>query len=303
MSYCLERPGPLPAEIQRIAREQIEAAVASLEDPQDPDESIHDARKRFKKVRAVLRLVRIDIGPEVFQRENSFFRDLGRRLAPLRESAVRVSTLDRLQGRYEEVLAPEAFNRLRESLVEGHRQVSHRLLNYENVVREVSEEAESALMRVASWPISAEGFDALRGGLRKVYKRGRNRMADAYRDRSPEGFHDWRKRVKYLWYHMRILEPAWPQVLEPLADYLHDLAEDLGDSHDLADLARYLRRHPDLVGDRKAGEALLALLDRQREELEDRARPLGRRIYAEKPTQFISRMEQFWGVWQVQTEN
>jgi hypothetical protein len=67
-----------------------------------------------------------------------------------------------------------------------------------------------------------------------VYKRGRNRLFDAYAAPSPDNFHEWRKRTKYLWYHVRILRPLWPAVLEELANEIHELSNLLGLDHDLA---------------------------------------------------------------------
>ena len=59
MSYRLEPQEPLGAGIKRIAREQIDQALEQLTaNPENRDEAVHDARKRFKKIRAALRLVR-----------------------------------------------------------------------------------------------------------------------------------------------------------------------------------------------------------------------------------------------------
>lgn len=46
--------------------------------------------------------------------------------------------------------------------------------------------------------------------------------------------HEWRKRVKYGWYHMRLLTDASPAILSPLEERLHDLSDALGGDHDLA---------------------------------------------------------------------
>mgnify|MGYP006312215141 CR=1 FL=1 len=63
MSYRLETDEARPIGIKRIALEQVNQALDQLTDMSaDQDEVVHDVRKRFKKVRAVLRLVRDDIG-------------------------------------------------------------------------------------------------------------------------------------------------------------------------------------------------------------------------------------------------
>ena len=63
MSYRLELNESLPDGIKRIVKEQIDQALEQLrESPEGRNEAVHDARKRFKKIRAVLRLVRDEIG-------------------------------------------------------------------------------------------------------------------------------------------------------------------------------------------------------------------------------------------------
>jgi hypothetical protein len=63
MSYPLQRYETLSEGIKRIAREQTENALQQLREPGDEwEDAIHDVRNRCKKIRAVLRLVRDDIG-------------------------------------------------------------------------------------------------------------------------------------------------------------------------------------------------------------------------------------------------
>ena len=49
---------------------------------------------------------------------------------------------------------------------------------------------------------------------------------------------------EYLWYQTRLLRDAGPSVLGPLIDQLDDLAEALGDDHDLAVLVDLLDTEP-----------------------------------------------------------
>lgn len=75
MSYQLESTEKLSTGLKRIVREQIDDAIHQLTDlPDGQAEAVHDVRKRFKKIRAVLRLVRDEIGSDVYKRENVFYR-------------------------------------------------------------------------------------------------------------------------------------------------------------------------------------------------------------------------------------
>lgn len=298
MSYRLEAHEALADGIRRIALEQIDQALDVLVDSEtELDSAIHDARKRFKKVRAVLRLVRGKIGEEVFGRENAAFRDAGRKMSDMRDSAVLLNTLSDLHDRFSDRISPAAFNTAEVELIRqyGH---SHRVYMLEDMQARIITDIRAARDRVATWPIKRDDFDALRGGLKRVYRRGRKRMADAYADPEPEAFHEWRKRVKYLWYHVRILENLWPEVLGALADEVHALSDYLGDAHDLAVLKYTILYQPNLNGNSGAVQQLVTLIDAQRAACHARANPLGARIYQEKPKRFVKRMAGYWSIWQ-----
>ena len=101
-------------------------------------------------------------------------------------------------------------------------------------------------------------------------------MQRAYADpEDPDKFHEWRKRVKYLWYHMDILQQAWPVMLQDTANELHLLSDFLGDAHDLVVLKETLLAEPELSEGNQNLTTLLALIDRRRSSLEEASWTLG----------------------------
>ena len=64
--------------------------------------------------------------------------------------------------------------------------------------------------------------------------------------------HEFRKRAKDLWYLLRLLAGAWPGLLDPSAEQLHELTEMLGDHHDLAVLGEDLGARVGAVAERDA---------------------------------------------------
>lgn len=154
--------------------------------------------------------------------------------------------------------------------------------------------------RVHDWPIDTDGWDAFDGGIRRFYARGVKRFAKAYEKPSVERFHDRRKRVKYLWYHQRILENVWVPVMDELADEQHRLSDLLGEEHDLAMLRRALRSHAD-EGDPQGVEMVRALAKERGAQLRQQAKPLAERLYAEGPSAFVERMHAYWRSWRAET--
>src|ERR671923_1603716 len=98
-SFKLREGEPVPRGIARIARGRIDHAIDELEGRTDSslEEAVHEARKDMKKLRAVVRLVRGEIGDQVYRRENECFRDAGQALSGVRDADVMLSTLAKLE--------------------------------------------------------------------------------------------------------------------------------------------------------------------------------------------------------------
>ena len=131
-------------------------------------------------------------------------------------------------------------------------------------------------------------------GLLRTYRRGRKALRIAYETPTAENFHEWRKRVKYHWYHLRLLRELWPAPMKPLAAEAKRLADLLGDDHDLAVLRETLVRDADTFGSASLIEALRALGKRRQDQLRTESKPLGWRLFAEKPGDFSRRMQRYW---------
>jgi CHAD domain len=129
--------------------------------------------------------------------------------------------------------------------------------------------------------------------MRRAYRRGRKALAAARAERSDAAVHEWRKRSKDLWYHLRLLRDARRDVLSPAADRAHELSDLLGDHHDLAVLAADAKARR--IGlSTTSRRALLGAIRHRQGELLAEALPLGEELYAEKPKAFARRLEAYW---------
>ena len=84
MSFRLEPEAPIASEIRRLVLAQLEAAISELRAVGDPesDEAIHDARRRVKKIRAVIRLVRPALD-KTYRAVDRELKNVSRMLAPV----------------------------------------------------------------------------------------------------------------------------------------------------------------------------------------------------------------------------
>jgi CHAD domain-containing protein len=281
-AYRLESKESLPEGLARVARGRLDHAIDELHGKTDStaEEAVHEARKDLKKLRALLRLVRDELGESGFARENRCFRDAGRELAAARDSDVMLDTLKALD-------LPAGFGWDLRKAIQAHRARNGeggRNAAAAGVVAMLRE----ARGRVGDWPLEHDSFGALHGGLKRTYRRGRRDFKAVQANPSVESLHEWRKRVKDLWYHHTLLRPLWPPVMQAVGDEAHELADRLGDDHDLAVLADWIREHTD------AGPEFFDAVDRRRAELQADAMTLGARLYADKPSAYVRRLRRLW---------
>jgi CHAD domain-containing protein len=295
MAFRLDASQPVPVAVREVADQQLRKAIAGLsgEAGLGVDEAAHDTRKRCKKLRALLRLVRPDLGRSAYRKENATLRDAARRLSGVRDAAVLMGTLDRIVEQAGEEVSSDSVAGLRAVVAKEHRD-RHAELTDGDAAADAVAELDRVAARVSRWPLHDRGWDSLGGGIKAVFKRGRKEMAAAYREGTTERFHEWRKQVKYLRYQLGLLREAWPGVLDAMEATAEQLGDLLGEDHDLAVLRERVLAEP-VTGD-ATEQTLLRLIDRRRQELQDRARPLGERLYADKPSDFADRLGRLWKV-------
>jgi CHAD domain-containing protein len=281
-AYRLKRKEGLPEGVARIARGRIDHAIDELsgEAGSSPEDAVHNTRKDMKKLRALLRLMRGELGDDVYRRENECFRDAAAELSGVRDADVMLATLDALE------LEEPVSGPLRQALE------AHRLRtgggSRKQAASQVIEILEEARARVADWPRELDDFEALRPGLKRMYKRGRREFRAMREDPTVEGLHEWRKRSKELWYDHTLLRSLWKPVMDAVGDEAHLLSDRLGDDHDLAVLLAWAQEHTEPEPE------LLEAVEHRRAELQGDALELGARLYADRPKVFVRRLERLW---------
>ncbi|MFG0333894.1 MAG: CHAD domain-containing protein, partial [Maioricimonas sp. JB049] len=99
MSYRFEQSESIPHGLGRIAVEQIDKAVREIKDHAlGRHDVVHQVRKRFKKIRGLVRIVRPALGNQ-YGPINTWYRDAGRTLSEIRDATTLIETFDRLADR------------------------------------------------------------------------------------------------------------------------------------------------------------------------------------------------------------
>ena len=266
--------------LTRIARATIDRAIEHLaESPAD----VHNARKRFKEIRAVLRLGRYAIEPRFAEADQSL-RDAGSELATRRDADARLATIASLREFAHDRAERQALSRIRRIMAADQCAAP----NITGVAQRLS--AMRPLL------VFDGGPESLGRGLRRTYRDGRRQARAARSDRTPDVIHAWRKQVKYLWYQSQVLAPVWAQVLKPHIAALDDLSHLLGEHHDLFALVTLIGDDRKRFGETTA-QRVTTVVARRIEEIEPEAFRLGTLIFAEAPRGWSARLVQYWRAW------
>ncbi len=292
--------------LRRLGIAEIDTAIAGFYDGEEVfGEAVHSARKSMKRIRALLRLIRYEIGERAYRFENVWMRDTARLIAPVRDAAVAVNAVEEMGRMYAPMLADGAFEDLEDKLLVRRDRIEERAMEDPGLIPVVVANLERARARFESWPTDPdareiygsgirETYDSVSVGLVATYRRGRREMVTAYRSPTPVHFHLWRKRSKYLKHQFEILTRIWPEMMIGMSITLDRVSELLGKDHDLAELLQLVSDRPDLCPNPLERSLLSALAQQHRSDLETASRILGRRVFAEHPNALDHRLSAYW---------
>jgi hypothetical protein len=189
VQYTIQPDEPVSDGVKRIIHGKVDTGIEHIDGDMDRHETVHEVRKRCKEVRAALRLVR-GVLP-TYSEENAHYRDAARLVSDIRDAQALVETFDdhitpaaESRGAFDEATLAD----VRETLLDRRESVAAEQ-DLEGRLATIREDLVSGRERVDDLPIATEGFDAVAGGLRKSYRRARNRMTEAYEDPEMERFH------------------------------------------------------------------------------------------------------------------
>jgi CHAD domain-containing protein len=293
MGFRLKLREPLPDGLKRVFREQIESALELCRHPaKQRGVTVHEVRKNLKKLRAAMRLAIPEVGKNRHTREDRCVRKIGRLVSDLRDAQVRLQTL--IQLRDDTAKRPEdsPFPRIEELLSLERESFSAAFAGWQKQAIPQLERVEARLLK---WPLEGLTWKQICGAVGKIYKRGQRGLAKTIDDPEPENFHAWRKRVKDIWYQLRILQPLNRMVLTEMDRDAEVLGELLGGEHDLNFLWARLETEKGDESLRDELAQLETLIRKRGKRLRTNALELGRRFYAEPAKAFAKRISIFVG--------
>jgi CHAD domain-containing protein len=296
--YQLHRKESLADSLRRICAWQTARTAKIVRDETKPlDERVHEARKRIKETRALLRLFRGALG-DAFDDENHRFRDAGRELAPYRDTKTVVEAIKSLPPRVREAIGPKAMRALRNFANERQQaqfgDESALRARFESLIVQLA----GANGRLTQAPLPHRSRVAItEDGLARTISDGKRAMASAFKSGTDADFHEWRKRVKDLNHHIELLINVWPKMMTALEKETSTLAQHLGHHHDLALVADVLDQTEGTLGDAAERHRIGRLIAAQQKRAIALARPIAERIYSVRPRRMARAIATLWDVW------
>jgi CHAD domain-containing protein len=291
MAYRFKLDETVDKGVRRVAKDQIARAEVDIgRTGAEAAAGVHECRKSIKRLRALLRLVRPQIGEKAFKSHNGRLRNINQALAGSRDHSILEETVAKLEARFGSegvtAMAP----------------VRQRLAEVKNVLPEplqgtTVQSARTMLAkesrRLDTLKFKGSGFEILAAGLEESYEAGRRALAKAYKNPTSEAFHDLRKGVQWHWRQMTLLSRTWPEYFDVRVAAARELSQILGDDHDLAVLMVFAKS-VGATADSAEYVRIEKLAHARQTELRAKVRPRAIRLFAEPPEDFVRRIAKYW---------
>lgn len=226
----------------------------------DQETAIHRARRAIKRIRALLRLAKPALGG-AFKKPNGRWRDAGRSLAGSRDGAVMLATYDKVADACADLPAKQVSS-IRKKLTGGAGHGDGAPGRGGGAILDSIERAERSVAKLR-WPRSD---DDLFEGLLRTQQRLRQCRKSACADPRSEKLHEWRKRLKDDAAQAGLLRSVLARDLAVRWEQSKELAEILGEEHDLTVLHHRLAELTAPRGTKGTRDRLLRRIEEKREE-------------------------------------
>ena len=293
MPYCLKPGHTVARDIHHIIARQLARAEPALDATSDPthDHAVHEARRHLKKTLAALRLVRSPLGSD-YAAALARIKIASRMLAPIADAEALVDTVDALCGNHAlRGLDRADVRAIRTGLAQRQLRVD-RKATVDDVLKKVKHLLAAQRQQIEGWSLQARGFESIAPGLERTVRKTRRAMEHTIERPTSAAYHAWRRRVKDLWFQVRLVERRCGYGLSEERSRLETLDELLGQCHNLSLLQQALVADPPVS--RPALARCLRIVRSMRADLRRQALAEGAALLRDKPRTFVRRVEGLW---------
>lgn len=297
MAFRIRPDRPFTKEVRSVAEHQLRQAIRFLEEqPDGPHEAVHDARKKFKRVRALYRLIQPD-AKEFRTRENARIRNMAKTLSLVRDATALVETIDYLAGQAgspEDLAAlhcaSKALIKRRDGIAHGESDLPAKIA----AAAETCREAIEALQDLALDDSPHRTARRLAKAWRKQLSRAAADLVACEDSGDAEHFHDLRKVGQTYWMHLALLSDLWSSAMRAKQREAKALVDLLGHEHDLSVLTQVVNENPDLFGDSETLARLIGSIIARQQQLRREALDQAKLVFADDADTEAARIALLW---------
>lgn len=291
--FIIQPETDIKAGIRKLMLDQMDDIQQIIgSENQDVNRSIHEIRRCFKKIRAVLRLLRDSIGYSAYYRENTFFRDLSRHLSEPRDSEVILQHARQLRNQLPKPMRNSQYDALLIRMESRRDKAVQHVIEKENAFVTISSQLELAYQRINHLNIRNEDFAVIQGGIYRIYRQNCQYLQKVIDTQEVEMIHNLRKRVKYLWFQMVLLKPIHPGLLKAYSKMLNKISENLGLFRDLILFREFIEESETGLDDSQL-EYINNYVASEYQKVLHNALQLSRKFFIEQPSEFVEKIRKY----------
>lgn len=297
MPYRIRPDRQLLAEVLSVARGELEKAIEILQaQPEGLHTAIHAARKKFKRLRNLYRLVAT--GDKSFRRqENARLRDTARSLSRIRDATALIETVEHLANHAVTDDESVSLAATREVLTRRRDEIAAAESDLEAKVSDAIEACRAAILALDDLTLPSKPGHAARL-IAKGWRKGLGQAHEALESCEGEGhgeaYHDLRKTAQAYWMNLSLLGDLWPSAFHAKREMAKRLVELLGQEHDLTVLTALIDDEPQIFGDGEGQSFLLAIIIRRQMALRREALALADMVFADPAKNEAGIIETLW---------
>lgn len=297
MPYRLDPSKTFGEEVRALASDLLADAIAILSDNSgDRHEAIHEARKKFKRLRGLYRLI-APLTPTFSKAENARLRDVARSLSGARDAAALVENISYLSQHSRSTAETEALEAAHTALTNRRDRIYSEEGDLSAVIDAAIAECEIGLAEVQQLSLPGSRRSIAKG-IAKAWVKNAKKAAlareECRKGEKAEAFHDLRKCSQTYRMYLALLRKIWPSAMLAKEKNATQLAEWLGHQNDLSVLGACADREPEIFGN---GDTLARLLDaiiNQQQTLERNSLELSDLVFRDNPVAESKLIKSLW---------
>ncbi|MGF6173618.1 CHAD domain-containing protein [Ensifer sp. 4252] len=286
MSYAFRPSRAFTDDFKKVGAEQFEQGIEVLRlRPDGVHEAIHDARKCFKRLRALYRLTAYD-APLFQKQENARIRDMARNLSAVRDAAALVENARYLHEGARSDDEERALDHVCSRLVERRDRIASEQTDIEDRIAATivnCEQAMAALAHVSFDDRRRKTTDRLTKGWRRTLKRGARALEACQASTEAAAFHELRKRAQDYRMHLALMREAWPSAMQAKRLDAKALVDVLGHLNDLDVMTSLVNEDPALAGNSQDQAHLISAVIARQESLRSEALDRAASVFLDAP--------------------